>query len=635
MAGTSARGGSALNSADHGILLAGRYRLRDRCGSQEESFSWDAVDESLDRPVVVLVLPAGYRRAGSVLDLARRSTLVDDPRLVHPLDVGMDQDIAYVVLPAVTGTTLTEHVRETGLSSRQARRIVGEAAEALARADEYGLHHGMLTPERILLDPHGQVRIVGTGVDAAVTGTTDPDPVRSRRQDAVDLVRLLYTTLTGRWPGPTSDSLDLAPRSAGHHVAPTELLAGIDPDLNALCTAVLDSPDAGPDSPGDLARLLSPWDVDDPSDDVDGLSLESRRRSAPPSSLGRSPSTGPIHSTGSATTPTSGHDEPVPTDGTPVPQDAPMTETTTDSPPSHDPEPSTTAPTPHPPSAGNGPDHDSDEQHDQARHRRPGIPRPRLSPPWSLPSVPAETAGRTWDDVSRVGLPADTSEIPAPFLAPVSVRRPPEEETRFVLRVVIGFLVVISLIATITLIVLEPGNSTVPAEVTTTISSTSAGQSPSTSATAAASTPSAVSATPDIAGIQAIDPQGDDSENDARAQNAIDRDPKTVWKSSYYATAAFAGLKKGVGLALRMADDTPVQQVTIDIQGSGGVVELRTAEGPGLDGSAVVATSTVADGHAVLTPSSAVNSRWLILWFTTLPEVSGRYQLVISETGVR
>jgi hypothetical protein len=231
-----------------------------------------------------------------------------------------------------------------------------------------------------------------------------------------------------------------------------------------------------------------------------------------------------------------------------------------------------------------------------------------------------------------VGLPAGTSEIAVPFLSPVPVRRPPEAETTFVLRVVTGFLVVVTLIAAVTLIVLGSKHGSAPTEA-----STHGNSIPSTgpSSTATASDATTAPAAPDLAGIQAIDPLGDGSENDAQTKNAIDRDPNTTWNSSYYSTAAFGGLKDGLGLALRTADEVPVRQVTIDIRGSGGVVELRTAEGPGLDGSTVVATSSVVDGHAVLTPSSTVSSRWLILWCTTLPKVSDRYQLVVSEIGVR
>jgi hypothetical protein len=577
---------------------------------------------------VVLVLPSGHRRTASVVDLARRSILVEDPRLIRPVDVGTTEDTTYVVLPVVEGVTLTEQIHEGGMSSRRARSIIGEAAEALADADGHGLHHGTLTPDKIRLDRRGRVRITGTGVDAALAGTLDPDPERSRQQDTVDLIRLLYTALTGLWPGQESDSLSPAPRSAGQHVPPAELTSGIDPDLDALCTAALGSPAAGPTSPEDLAHLLSPWDTDDPAEDADGLTLTAPPLPVPPSSVADPPGTGSVRSTGSGTTPTSEHDD---TDTTvpPGPRTDPVMTTSTDSP-----APSGFDPSRVPASREHDPEPAPGDETDQPRHRRAGIPFPRLSLPRNVSPEPVETSARTWEDVARVGLPAATSEIPAPFVAPVPVRRPPQEQAQFVVRVTIGFLVVVSLIAAVTLIGLGSGRGPATTEVAAT-TSTSTSEEPTPTPTETATATATASATPDLVGIQALDPQGDGTENDDRASNAIDRDPETVWKSSYYATAAFAGLKKGVGLALRMADDTPVQQVTIDIAGKGGVVELRTAEGPGLDGSTVVARSDIDNGKAVLTPSSAVNSRWLILWFTTLPKVSDRYQLVVSEIGVR
>ena len=115
-------------------------------------------------------------------------------------------------------------------------------------------------------------------------------------------------------------------------------------------------------------------------------------------------------------------------------------------------------------------------------------------------------------------------------------------------------------------------------------------------ATAAAASPSAVtsntpSAAPvSIAGVQALDPQGDDNENNDLAARAIDGDPSTSWHSDRYSSPEFGGLKKGLGLAVDLGETSTVTSVTVTAPGTDGTVELRTADGPDIDGSTVVAT---------------------------------------------
>jgi hypothetical protein len=157
------------------------------------------------------------------------------------------------------------------------------------------------------------------------------------------------------------------------------------------------------------------------------------------------------------------------------------------------------------------------------------------------------------------------------------------------------------------------------------------GSSPTASDPAATGTasPSVEAAT--VSGIEAIDPQGDGDENGSSADNAIDSDAASTWRSSGYRSAEFGGLKKGLGLYLSLAAGR-VTSVRVEMPGSGGTVELRTATGPGLESSAVIATAEAQDGVAVLTPQQPVPASALLLWFTALPQQSsGEYRLVVSE----
>jgi hypothetical protein len=239
----------------HGTLLAGRYRLEERVRAGADGSTWRAVDENRDRQVVIRLLRPGHPHAAAVVDAARRVALVEDQRLARVLGVA-DGSLVYVVSEHVPGKELASLVSPVPLPGETVRRIIGEAAQALDRAHARGLHHLQLSPRSIAVDRDGAVKVLGLGIDAAAAGI-EPDE-RAGRTDAVDLVKLLYAGLTGRWPGETTEGLEQAPRVAGRAVPPGDLNTGVPNDLDALCESAL-AHDDGPLSPGELAAALSPW----------------------------------------------------------------------------------------------------------------------------------------------------------------------------------------------------------------------------------------------------------------------------------------------------------------------------------------------------------------------------------------
>jgi hypothetical protein len=132
----------------------------------------------------------------------------------------------------------------------------------------------------------------------------------------------------------------------------------------------------------------------------------------------------------------------------------------------------------------------------------------------------------------------------------------------------------------------------------------------------------------------ALDPGGDGHENDDDAGDAVDSSSSTSWRSDRYKSADFGGLKDGLGLALQLSKGD-VREVVAKIGGDGGRVELRTAEGPGIDGSKLVASADVTDGTATLVPARPVTGPYLVLWFTRLPKMDGGYRAEVSDVRVR
>ncbi|HET9655189.1 MAG TPA: hypothetical protein VFP72_07535 [Kineosporiaceae bacterium] len=593
----------------HGSVLARRYRLEERLRVSASGSLWRAFDETLEREVQVRLLDPAAPRTSDVMDAARRTTLARDARLAQILDVGSESATAYIVIENLPGKALSQTVSGAPLPAMEARRLVGEAALGLSRAADQGLHHLRLTPESFIIGPDGSVKVTGTAVEAAATGTQSRDAAAAAQADAVGLVSVLYAALTGRWPGTASSNLPPAPRIGGQPVAPVDLVPGVPPDLNLLCTSTLGSGVDGAMSPAEVADRLRPWSATHPLTDPRGLQLPpedapgaaaSIPASIPATAPASIPEVVPVPASAPAAVPVRGRAD--------LPRDSSydLRQELLDHGPVHD--------------HGVGPLAAEPAPGPQPVHRFGG-----------------------WHDLSAIGTPVPDEEPLVPFSPALPIDNPPQDQSRLVLAVLGVFVVVVVVVAALSLRNLGSPTDLLGNDITRPLPTSSATSTPAATArhtsapvTSPPTAQPSPSASPQIVGAEAIDPQGDGQENNDQAARAVDGDTSTSWKSNHYATADFAGLKSGVGLVIKLASgSSAVQQVTVDVAGSGGAVELRTTPGPGVDGSTVVATAPIESGHAVLTPDKPVDSQLLLLWFTKLPKANGKYQLIVSEINVR
>ena len=126
----------------------------------------------------------------------------------------------------------------------------------------------------------------------------------------------------------------------------------------------------------------------------------------------------------------------------------------------------------------------------------------------------------------------------------------------------------------------------------------------------------------------------------------IDGDNSTSWKTSTYRTADFGGpgYKPGMGVLLDLGQAVDVASITVVFGAPGATVEARLGEsdpGEGHTGdSKILDTYTKAAGGPIVdTPPSTVlnigaKTRYVLLWMTKLPRVSGGYRVTIDEITV-
>jgi hypothetical protein len=250
-----------------GARLVDRYRLEEHLDGLERAAGepagttyWRAHDELLDRPVGVCLLRADGPDTDRVLRAARRAAALTDSRFLRVLDASEVDGTVYVVSEWVRAANLVDLLADGPLPAPEARHLAAEIAAALAAAHEAGLHHLCLTPEHVLRTSHGQVKLAGLAVDAAVRAVQPVEPADAARLDTQGAAAVLYSALTGRWPGSPVTQLPPAPLDGSGVCSPRQVRAGVPVDLDDIvCRALGTAGRAGRalDSPAALAAELA------------------------------------------------------------------------------------------------------------------------------------------------------------------------------------------------------------------------------------------------------------------------------------------------------------------------------------------------------------------------------------------
>jgi hypothetical protein len=563
--------------------------LKRRLEDADDTSTWQARDDTLDRLVHLRVVAEDHPNAEAVLDAARQAAAVEDARLVRILDVGEDDGLTYVVSEWLRSPCLEDQLADGPLAPGPARTVVGESALALEAARHRGLHHMRLTPARVHLMDDGTVKVTELATAAALDGVevadSDSASEAATRQDAHDLIALAYAALTGTWPMSGGSSLPAAPHVAGKPVAPAQIVTGVPADLDTLCAQTFAGAGA-PDTPGDLAAQIAPWGRQRQQERGGGVfphALAPTPRAA--TARGPLPTAPPPAASVPRSAPAAGAAVAQPTTAQP----------TTASPPA----------APAEPSGASG--------QEQAPAHVPTRPYRQAEEAAAL-----ESFGLTYED-DLVERPEHVED------------RPKQRQTGAVLALMGGFIVVFLLLAYCGLRGLGD-NSFIPIKQAGPTPSVTATPSTESSAEPTTSTPTSGSGPIAVVAAGGFDPQGDGSEKESLAGRAIDGDPKTAWTTDTYKSASFGGLKKGVGLQLDLGGEKDVTSVQVDLGADGGSVELRTVDGdqPGK----VLATADGAGGTVTLKPSSPVRTPSLLIWFTSLPQSGDGYRAVVNEVTV-
>lgn len=207
----------------NGKKLASRYQLLERVGGGGMAVVYKAKDILLDRIVAVKILRPQYALDDDFVHRFRReaqaAARLSHPNVVSIYDVGVEEDIHYIVMEFVEGPTLKEYITQSApLPLREAVDIARQIAEALEHAHQHHIIHRDIKPHNILLGKNLRVKVTDFGIARAVTSSTithtgsvlgsvhyfSPEQARGgitgEKSDIYSLGIVLYEMLTGTLP---------------------------------------------------------------------------------------------------------------------------------------------------------------------------------------------------------------------------------------------------------------------------------------------------------------------------------------------------------------------------------------------------------------------------------------------------
>jgi ABC-type oligopeptide transport system substrate-binding subunit/tRNA A-37 threonylcarbamoyl transferase component Bud32 len=256
-----------------GKNLQNRYQLQSEIGSGGMGMIYRAHDQILDRDVAVKVLThrnLGEEGKAKLLHEAQAAAKLNHPNIVSIYDAGIQDDIPFIVMELVEGTSLDHSPPQT------IEEIVGIAQQicaALQHAHQQSIVHRDLKPENVLISLEGTVKLMDFGLARSIAsrmtseGTIEgtvyfmaPEQALGQatdhRTDFYSLGVMLYELTTGQLPFTSDDPLQVISQHIYAPVVPPSALnADIPPRLEELILSLLSKRPA--DRPTNASIILN------------------------------------------------------------------------------------------------------------------------------------------------------------------------------------------------------------------------------------------------------------------------------------------------------------------------------------------------------------------------------------------
>jgi serine/threonine protein kinase len=155
--------------ADAAPTAIARYQVEALLGAGASGIVYRGFDPQLKRAVALKLLRPellgeGREPSERLLREAQAMARLSHPHVVAVYDVGLHQDMVYLVMEFVDGHTLSRWLREEPRSRADILRVFAEAGRGLQAAHDKGLVHRDFKPENVLVARDGRARVTDFGL---------------------------------------------------------------------------------------------------------------------------------------------------------------------------------------------------------------------------------------------------------------------------------------------------------------------------------------------------------------------------------------------------------------------------------------------------------------------------------------
>jgi eukaryotic-like serine/threonine-protein kinase len=268
----------------------GKYKVLERIASGGMGSVYLCEHKFMRRRAAVKVLPTARANDPSALERfyreARAVAALDHPNIVRAYDIDQEENLHFLVMEYVDGTSLQDLVKKSGpLEPARAAHYISQAAQGLQHAHEIaGLVHRDIKPGNLIVDRGGVVKILDMGLarffndhedlltqkyDENVLGTADylaPEQALDShgvdiRADIYSLGATFYYCLTGRTP--FSDGT-VAQKLIWHQTRQPKLIRSLRQDVPEGMAAVVEKmmakdPEQRYQVPLEVVQALARW----------------------------------------------------------------------------------------------------------------------------------------------------------------------------------------------------------------------------------------------------------------------------------------------------------------------------------------------------------------------------------------
>lgn len=224
-------------------ILGNRYELIEKIGEGGMSYVYKARCQILDRIVAIKILKEEFSNDQAFVSRFRTEAMaaarLSHPNIVNIYDVGQQDDVYYIVMEYVEGTTLKELIaQEAPLPVGRAIDIAVMICDGIQHAHDKGIIHRDIKPHNILITTNGMVKVADFGIAQAISKKTitfggnivgsvhyiSPEQAKGEpvttATDIYSLGCVLYEMLTGKTPFDAESPVTVALKHIHDEVVP-------------------------------------------------------------------------------------------------------------------------------------------------------------------------------------------------------------------------------------------------------------------------------------------------------------------------------------------------------------------------------------------------------------------------------